>query len=62
MFSTTLNKEYLVAAQLLDLDAGGVAELARQGVRYSFLDEDRKRRMLREIDEYVASAAMDRPV
>jgi adenosine deaminase len=62
MFSTTLNKEYLVAAQLLDLDAGGVAELARQGVRYSFLGEDRKRRMLREIDEYVASAAMDRPV
>jgi adenosine deaminase/aminodeoxyfutalosine deaminase len=54
MFSTTLNNEYAVAAQLLDLDAAGVAELARQGVRYSFLDQTDKAALLAEIDEYTA--------
>jgi adenosine deaminase/aminodeoxyfutalosine deaminase len=55
MFSTTLNHEYAVAAQLLDLDAAGVAELARQGVRYSFLDATDKAALLSEIDEYTAA-------
>nr|BFE56709.1 adenosine deaminase [Dactylosporangium thailandense] len=52
MFSTTLNQEYLVAASLLGLDAGGVADLARQGVRYSFLDDARKAALIAEIDAY----------
>jgi adenosine deaminase/aminodeoxyfutalosine deaminase len=52
MFSTTLNAEYLVAAELLELDAAGVAELARAGVRASFLDDAGKRRILDEIDTY----------
>ncbi|MER7276484.1 adenosine deaminase [Dactylosporangium sp. NPDC000244] len=52
MFSTTLNQEYLVAASLLGLDADGVAGLARQGVRYSFLDDARKAALIAEIDAY----------
>jgi aminodeoxyfutalosine deaminase len=57
MFATTLNHEYAVAAELLNLDQNGVAELARQGVRYSFLDAAAKSVILAEIDEYVATAA-----
>ncbi|SNY73103.1 adenosine deaminase [Paractinoplanes atraurantiacus] len=52
MFSTTLNREYQVAADLLGLDERGVAELARQAVRYSFLDERGKSGLLAEIDAY----------
>ncbi|WP_433617261.1 adenosine deaminase [Dactylosporangium sp. CA-139114] len=52
MFSTSLNQEYLVAATLLGLDADGVADLARQGVRYSFLDDTRKAALIAEIDAY----------
>ncbi|MFF5077599.1 adenosine deaminase [Actinoplanes sp. NPDC000266] len=53
MFSTTLNREYQVAADLLNLDEQGVAELARQAVRYSFLDGPGKAAVLAEIDAYV---------
>ncbi len=56
MFSTTLNGEYLVAAQLLDLDAGGLAELASAGVRASFLPEDRKSALVDEIDRFAQAA------
>jgi adenosine deaminase/aminodeoxyfutalosine deaminase len=52
MFSTTLNHEYVVAAELLELDAAGVAELARAAVRAAFLDEAGKRVLLDEIDAY----------
>ena len=52
MFSTTLNGEYEVAAGLLGLDEGGVAELARAAVRASFLDDAGKTALLTEIDEY----------
>ncbi|MFC1429164.1 adenosine deaminase [Streptacidiphilus sp. N1-3] len=54
MFGTDLNHEYAVAAELLDLDEGGVAELARQGVRASFLEDAGKRRLLAEIDDHLA--------
>ena len=57
MFATTLNTEYEIAAQLLDLDADGVAELARAAVRASFLEQAGKQRLLAEIDDYVASFA-----
>ncbi|MEV4351213.1 adenosine deaminase [Actinoplanes sp. NPDC049596] len=53
MFSTTLNREYQVAADLLDLDEQGVADLARRGVRYSFLDDPARAALLAEIDGYV---------
>ena len=54
MFSTTLNHEYAVAAQLLGLDPAGVADLARAGVRASFLDPAGQQRLLAEIDAYAA--------
>ena len=40
---------------ILDLDEAGIAELARTGVRSSFLDPAGKRELLEEIDTYVAS-------
>jgi adenosine deaminase len=55
MFSTTLNREYAVAAELLGLDAAGVADLARVAVSASFLDEPRKAELLAEITAYAQS-------
>jgi aminodeoxyfutalosine deaminase len=52
MFGTSLNQEYEIAARLLDLDTGGVADLARTAVRTSFAPEDLKVSLLAEIDEY----------
>ncbi|MEP6853044.1 MAG: adenosine deaminase [bacterium] len=57
MFSTTLNEEYVVAGRLLGLDAAGLAELARAGVRYSFADDTRRREILTAIDAYVGRLA-----
>lgn len=54
MFATTLNAEYAIAADLLNLDAAGVAELARAAVRASFRDDAGKAGLLAEIDEYAA--------
>ena len=60
MFSTTLDHEYAVAAELLELDRQGIAELARAGVRHSFLDDHDKGVLVAEIDAYVGgSAALD---
>jgi aminodeoxyfutalosine deaminase len=55
MFGTTLNREYAIAARLLDLDEAGLAELARTGVRASFAPKDVRDRVLGEIDAYVAA-------
>jgi aminodeoxyfutalosine deaminase len=52
MFGTSLNEEYRIAASLLDLDTGGVADLARTAVRTSFAPHDLKVSLLTEIDEY----------
>ena len=52
MFATHLNREYEVAAELLDLDADGVAELAAAAVRSSYLDEAGRDEMLTEIAEH----------
>ena len=52
MFSTTLTHEYEVAADLLQLDEAGIADLARAAVRASFLDDAGKTELLTEIDEY----------
>ncbi|GIH28883.1 aminodeoxyfutalosine deaminase [Acrocarpospora phusangensis] len=54
MFSTTLNQEYAVAAHLLNLDPNGIADLARNAVHASFLDEPGKRTLLSEIDAYTS--------
>lgn len=56
MFATTLNQEYEIAAELLDLDHGGVADLARAAVNASFLDPGGKKQLLAEIDHYVHNA------
>ncbi len=50
MFGTTLNREYEIAAGLLDLDETGIAELARTAVQVSFAPEEVKARILGEID------------
>jgi aminodeoxyfutalosine deaminase len=54
MFGTDLNREYEIAADLLELDEAGVAELARTAVRASYADADVQERILGEIDAYVA--------
>lgn len=56
MFGTTLIDEYVVAAGLLGLDEAGVAELARQAVRQSFLDEAGKASLLAEVDAYASGS------
>ncbi|GAA2103947.1 adenosine deaminase [Streptomyces albiaxialis] len=54
MFGTDLNAEYGIAARLLGLDAPGVADLAKNAVRASFLDAAGKTRLNEEIDAYLA--------
>jgi adenosine deaminase len=56
MFSTTLNREYAVAADLLGLDESGVADLARAAVTASFLDDVGQAVLLAEIDAYAGAA------
>ena len=56
MFGTTLNREYEVAAALLDLEEEGVARLATAAVDASFAPEDVKARLRAEIDAYTATA------
>ena len=54
MFGTMLNREYEIAADLLDLDEAGVADLSRAAVRASYAEDDLKTRLLAEIDAYAA--------
>jgi len=54
MFGTTLNQEYAVAAELLDLDHDGVAALAADAVRMSFLPSTEQSAIRSEIGAYVA--------
>jgi aminodeoxyfutalosine deaminase len=55
MFSTDLNNEYLIAAQLLDLDPAGLAELAKNAVTASFAPGQVKAALRTEIDDYLAA-------
>ena len=52
MFGTTLNQEYAVAAELLDLDESGLADLARAAVAASYAPEQVKTALLAEIAAY----------
>jgi aminodeoxyfutalosine deaminase len=54
MFATSLNHDYAVAADLLDLDEQGVADLARAAVDASFAPDDVKARIGAEIEAYAA--------
>lgn len=55
MFSTTLNREYEIAAELLGADEHAVADLARNAARAAFLDAPVRAVLLGEIDDYVAA-------
>ncbi|MFD3653074.1 adenosine deaminase [Streptomyces sp. NPDC058620] len=55
MFGTDLNNEYAVAARLLGLDERGVADLAKNAVEASYLDQAGKRKLATEIDTYTAN-------
>ncbi|MEI2809427.1 MAG: adenosine deaminase [Nocardioides sp.] len=52
MFGTTLNQEYLVAAQLLGLGRTGLASLAQTAVEASFAPNQLKMRLVRAIADY----------
>ncbi|WP_309648480.1 adenosine deaminase [Nocardioides sp.] len=54
MFSTDLNREYAIAADLLGLDEHGVADLARTAIDVSFAPDDVKASVRAEIDAYAA--------
>jgi aminodeoxyfutalosine deaminase len=54
MFATDLNREYAIAAELLDLDEHGVAALVENAVHASFAPADVKSRLLAEIAAYRA--------
>jgi len=56
MFSTDLNREYAIAADLLGLGARGLAVLARNAVTDSFAPHEVKARILAEIDDYTTTA------
>jgi aminodeoxyfutalosine deaminase len=56
MFGTTLNREYQIAADLLDLDEAGLADLARTAVDVSFAPDEVKARLRGEIGATVAGA------
>jgi aminodeoxyfutalosine deaminase len=59
MFSTDLNREYAVAAALLNLDETGIADLARSSVAVSFAPDQLKATLLAEITAYAAGHAAD---
>ena len=57
MFNTTLNREYEIAADLLELDQQGLCDLAKEAVRVAFVDDATKRELCAEIEDYGSHAA-----
>jgi aminodeoxyfutalosine deaminase len=57
MFGTTLTQEYRQAAAVLGLSRDQLADLARAGVRASFLDAAAKQALLSEIEQVAAGHA-----
>ncbi|MDQ4051292.1 MAG: adenosine deaminase [Actinomycetota bacterium] len=55
MFSTSLNREYEIATDLLGLDQEGVADLARAAVTASYAPDHVKTRLLDDVTDYVAA-------
>ena len=54
MFRTDLNREYAIAADLLDLDEAGLVALARTAVDGSFASDSTKQALRDELSAYVA--------
>ncbi|KGN34529.1 adenosine deaminase [Knoellia sinensis KCTC 19936] len=54
MFGTTLNREYEIAADLLELDEQGLRDLATTALDVSYAPEDVKARVRAEISGYAA--------
>ncbi len=54
MFGTTLNREYEIAAELLDLDESGITAIAKNAVSASFLPDEDKAALAGEMDDYLA--------
>jgi len=54
MFSTDINREYAIAAELLDLDEIQLGGLAKDAVEVSFAPPEVKLALRTEIDSYVA--------
>jgi aminodeoxyfutalosine deaminase len=61
MFGTSLTQEYRQAAAVLGLSRDQLADLARNGVRASFLDVAAKQALLDEIDEVASRPGPDAP-
>jgi len=61
MFGTSLTQEYRQAAAVLGLSRDQLADLARNGVRASFLDVAAKQALLDEIDEVASRPGPDVP-
>ena len=61
MFGTSLTQEYQQAATVLGLSRDQLADLARNGVRASFLDVAAKQALLDEIDEVANRPWPDAP-
>ncbi|MEV0622206.1 adenosine deaminase [Nonomuraea sp. NPDC050404] len=55
MFATTLADEYRVAHRAFGFGKEELAQLARNGVRASYLPQDRKQALLSEIDDLVSA-------
>jgi aminodeoxyfutalosine deaminase len=55
MFGTDLNREYAIAADLLDLDEAGLVALARAAVDGSFASEATKAALRSELSAYAAN-------
>ena len=58
MFSTDLNREYVIAHEVFGLDATDLAELARESVRASFAPGETQARVLAEIDGFAGPAVL----
>ncbi|HET9021154.1 MAG TPA: adenosine deaminase [Ornithinibacter sp.] len=61
MFGTTLNREYEIAAGLLDLDEAGVVDLALAAVDASFAPDEVRVRLRDEIRAYAVAAGSGVP-
>ena len=59
MFDTTLCAEYRLAHERFGVSYRALADLARTAVDVSFAPQDVKRRVRREIDDYVAANPVD---